>query len=168
MGTGLEALFTKYGTDKAANGYAPIYTKVLAPQRKQITSVLEIGIGTMIPDVHSSMVNYAAPHYKPGGSLRAWRDWFPNAHITGLDVQRDTQFSEDRISTLLGDSTDAASMSNLFQDNEFDLIIDDGDHARQFATMLAMWPKLKLGGVYVIEDVWGDNVQPLMIMTRNA
>lgn len=162
----LEALFNKYGTDKGRNGYASVYTKVLAPHRTTITRVLEIGIGTMIPDAHSSMVNYAAAHYKPGGSLRAWRDYFPNANITGLDVQPDTQFTDDRIGTLLGDSTDPA-VAQQFPDEFFDLIIDDGDHARQLQTLIAMWPKLRIGGIYAIEDVWGDT-QPLIVMTRNA
>ena len=33
------------------------------------------GIGTMLPGVHSSMVGFASPGYRPGGSLRSWRDF---------------------------------------------------------------------------------------------
>ena len=163
----LQALFVKYGTDKAVNGYAPTYTKVLAAHRKTITRVLEIGIGTMIPGVHSSMADYARDGYRPGGSLRAWRDYFANATITGLDIQPDTQFTEERINTVLGDSTDPV-VAQQFPDEHFDLIIDDGDHARQFHTMTVMWPKLKVGGTYVIEDIWGAGVEPIMVMTRHA
>lgn len=162
----LAKLFESYGTDKARNGYHKIYEPLLVSQRLSITRVLEIGIGTLNPAAHSSMVNYAAPHYKPGGSLRAWRDYFPNAEIVGLDVEPDTQFTEDRITTWLGDSTDPAVAQHI-ANVSFDLIIDDGDHARQFETMLAMWPKLKIGGIYAIEDVWGTS-QSLMVMTRNA
>lgn len=162
----LADLFEKYGTDKGRNGYHEAYAKVLGPMRRSIKRVLEIGIGTMIPGVHSSMVDYAAAHYKPGGSLRAWRDYFPGAQILGLDVQPDTQFSDERIETMLGDSTDPA-VAQRFPGDHFDLIIDDGDHARQFATMLLWWPKVALGGVYAIEDVWGEG-QSLMVMQRRA
>ena len=39
--------------------------------------------------------------------------------------------------------------------NGMDLIIDDGDHtsAGQLETIAAMWPKLKPGGYYFIEDI---------------
>ena len=163
-------LFEKYGTDKARNGYHHAYEDILAPHRDSITSVLEIGIGTLNPDAHSSMVGYAAPHYKPGGSLRAWRDYLPNADIIGLDIDPDTYVAEDRIYTFVGDSTDAEQVHALWPDEHFDLIIDDGDHARQFETMLVMWPKVKVGGLYAIEDVWGTDgyPNPLMVMTRNA
>lgn len=163
--TELGDLFDKYGSDKVRSGYHTAYAKALGTKRKSIKAVLEVGIGTMIPGVHSSMVNYAAPHYLPGGSLRAWRDYFPNAQIVGLDVQPDTQFSEDRIGTLLGDSSDVAEMESLFPNETFDLIVDDGDHTRQFETLLALWPKLKIGGTYAIEDIWGVT-QSLIIMTR--
>ena len=36
---------------------------------------------------------------KPGASLRVWRDFFPNAKIYGGDIDKETLFIEDRIST---------------------------------------------------------------------
>jgi hypothetical protein len=38
------------------------------------------------------MVGYAGEGYKPGGTLRSWREFFPNATIYGIDVQPETQF----------------------------------------------------------------------------
>lgn len=84
--------------------------------------ILEIGIGTMIPGVHSSMVGYALPHYQPGGSLRAWRDYFPRGSIAGVDVQADTQFTEERITTLLCDSRDR-KIIEILNGRKFDIII---------------------------------------------
>src|SRR5215831_13779827 len=101
----LAQLFHQYGSDKDRNGYAPCYAALLTPRRESIRSVLEIGIGTMIEGVPASMRGYALGHYSPGGSLRAWRDFFPHADVVGVDIQPDTQFSDDRITTHLADST---------------------------------------------------------------
>lgn len=160
----LEALFERYGTDKARNGYHVEYERILGPRRDTIRNVLEVGIGTLDPAAHSTMVGYAAEHYKPGGSLRAWRDYLPNAHIMGLDTQPDTQFDEPNITTVLGDSTDSVYMDWLFNGGTFDLIIDDGDHERQFQTLIVLWPKLRRGGIYVIEDVWSDGGRPSLMV----
>lgn len=160
----LSELFERYGTDKARNGYHVEYERILWSRRNEIRNVLEVGIGTLSPTAHSSMVGYAAPHYQPGGSLRAWRDYLPNALITGLDVQPDTQFVDTNIVTTLGDSTDSAAMDSRFYDGYFDLIIDDGDHAKQFQTLIALWPKLARGGIYVIEDVWDECRWSMMVL----
>ena len=85
--TPLCGLALKYGTDKGGNHllagetchqYTPTYYKLLEPYRYNIKSVLEIG------------VNY-------GPSLRMWRDFFPNAHIIGLDSNAECLFNEERI-----------------------------------------------------------------------
>jgi hypothetical protein len=148
----LSNLFAKYGTPK--DGYAAIYEMLFWHQRRRITEVLEIGVGTMIPGVCSSMVNWALPGYRPGGSLRAWRDWFPNAHVTGLDVQSDTQFSEPRIGTYLCDSQNSAEVVACLGESKFHLIIDDADHSvwGQLSTCENIYPYLASGGYYVIED----------------
>src|SRR5579863_5736399 len=124
----LDELFNHYGSDKTRNGYAPIYHSLFKHIKNNRINLLEIGIGTMIPGVHSSMVGYSLPGYKPGGSLRAWRDYFPNSNILGADVQSDTQFTEDRISTILCDSTSPEKTEEIFKGKSFDIIIDDGSH----------------------------------------
>ncbi len=155
MSDDLGALFRKYGSDKDVNGYTPIYHSLFKHIRYQILDVLEIGIGTMIPDVPSSMVHYAQPGYKPGGSLRAWRDYFPGARILGGDVQPDTQFTEERISTILCDSRKEEDLWPLLGDRVFDIIIDDGSHwdECQRKTLFNLWRFVKPGGFYIIEDV---------------
>ena len=94
-------LFNLYGSDKERNGYVPLYQTLFRTKQENEVSLLEVGIGTMIEGAHSSMVGYALPNYKPGGSLRAWRDYFPKGSIVGLDVQEDTQFQEEHITTYL-------------------------------------------------------------------
>ena len=75
----LPQIFRKYGTDKDRNGYSSLYHILFSSFRNEKWNILEIGIGTMIPEVCSSMQGYALENYKSGGSLRAWRDFFPNA-----------------------------------------------------------------------------------------
>jgi glycosyltransferase involved in cell wall biosynthesis len=155
----LASIFCKWKTDKAVNGYADLYESLFRKSRLQIESVLEIGIGTMIPAAHSTMVGFALDGYKPGGSLRTWREFFPNATIYGIDVQADTQFHDEaRIVTFLCDSTDKLQIDRFMQSikhHKFDIIIDDGSHLldSQLATFQNLFAHLKEGGTYVIEDV---------------
>lgn len=121
-------LFNKYGSDKDRNGYSPYYDSIFKNIRLKPIDFLEIGIGSMIPGVHSSMVGYSLPGYSPGGSLRAWRDYFPNSQITGIDIQPDTQFSEHRITTHLSSSTDRIALDRVLGAVMFDIILDDGSH----------------------------------------
>lgn len=116
---------------------------------------LEFGISSMIPDVHSSMVRYSLPGYSPGGSLRAWRDNFPNSQITGIDIQPDTQFSENRITTHLSSSTNRIALDRVLGAVMFDIILDDGSHIpdNQLTTLLILWGRVKAGGYYIIEDM---------------
>lgn len=155
----LDALFRKYGSDKDRNGYSPTYHALFKNIRDKEIDFMEIGIGTMIPGVYSSMVGYALPGYAPGGSLRAWRDFFHNGRIVGVDVQPDTQFTEDRIETFLCNTMDSAAACRLFEElegREFDVILDDGAHhdAHQLDTLKNFYPHVKAGGYYIIEDVY--------------
>lgn len=158
----LAELFNFYGSDKDINGYTQLYHALFYRMKNENVKLLEIGIGTLIPEVHSSMLGFCQAGYKPGGSLRAWRDFFVNGKIIGLDIQPDTQFSdEDRIETYLCNSTKKFEieplMKSLTNDNSdlFDIIIDDGSHVDndQWVTLQYMLPYLKEGGYYIIEDI---------------
>jgi hypothetical protein len=151
----LDELMNKYGSDKARNEYVPMYHSFLKTLREKPIELLEIGIGTMIPGVASSMVGYSLPGYAPGGSLRAWRDYFPRGRIMGIDVQPDTQFVEDRIQTALADSSSKEQLDGVLGDRTFDVIIDDGLHydETQVKTMQNLWHRVRPGGFYVIEDI---------------
>lgn len=151
----LDALMTKYGSDKTVNGYVPMYHSLFKNIRDESIDLLEVGIGTMIPGVPSSMVGYSQPGYAPGGSLRAWRDYFTNGHIVGVDVQPDTQFTEERIQTVLADSSNRLMLDDVLGNRVFDIIIDDGLHydETQIATMENLWHRVRPGGYYIIEDM---------------
>lgn len=156
----LGQIFRYYGTDKDVNGYTSIYHTLFDHLKEEPITFLEIGIGTLIPNTPSSMLGYGGPGYKSGGSLRAWRDYFVNGKIIGIDIQPDTQFSnEPRIVTYLYDSTDLAKVEEFIEKygkNKFDIIIDDGSHldSNQLKTLSNFYPHLKDNGIYVIEDIY--------------
>ena len=161
MSPDLAELFSLYGSDKNINGYASLYTALLWHLKLSPVSLLEVGIGTMIEGAPSSMkgyTDYYTDSYTPGASLRAWRDFFPFGDIHGVDIQTDCVFKEERITTHLCNSADyyavhgwLQTVPNLF----FDLVIDDGSHyeQHQLATLTNLWPRVKQGGFYVIEDI---------------
>lgn len=153
--TPLCELAKKYGTDKGGNhlqrgdtchNYTPAYHTMFKDRRKDIKSVLEIGIGG-------------------GHSLRMWKEYFPNALICGLDSNKDCLFEENNIRCFHGsqDNTyDLLKMTGVFIG--FDLIVDDGSHepAHQIFSAQVMLPYLTPDGVYVIEDIEPD-CQPQLI-----
>jgi hypothetical protein len=62
----LAQLFSAHGSDKDSNGYSSLYSALFTHLREAPISLLEVGIGTMIPGVNSSMKGYASDDYKPG------------------------------------------------------------------------------------------------------
>jgi hypothetical protein len=152
-------LVEKYGTDKTLSKYTPTYSEMFEPIQDKVTSVLEIGLGTLNPAIPSSFSGNTQhfEHYKPGGSLRVWRDFFPEAQVYGVDIAKDCMFSEERIKTFLFDSSEREYCDYYLDGLEFDIIIDDGNHdpAYQIKTLSNLFPKLKENGLYIIEDIGG-------------
>lgn len=141
--------------DKGRHNYTTFYDAVFSPVRTAPLRVFELGIGTTKSWMPSSM----GPSGCPGASLRGWRDYFPNAHIYGADIDRDILISEERIATRYCDQCDPASIQALWENPEFaegvDIIVEDGLHEydanKCFFEHSAH--KLRSGGVYIIEDL---------------
>ena len=151
----LRKLFSHYGSDKHLHGYDRLYRQILTPG--SVTSLLEVGVGTRNPDgIDHTVHEWFPDDYKPGGSLRAFADYLPDAAITGIDIEEDCVFTDGRIITMLCDSTNAEQVNEtLGGTTQFDVIIDDGDHTEwaQLRTLRNLWPHLAPGGVYIIEDI---------------
>jgi len=116
--------------------YLRIYDRFFSCYDQEIKTILEIGVGD-------------------GECLRMWRDYFPEAFIFGLDICACRCFEEDRIRVLHGDQGNAQTLETLAMCGPFDLIIDDGSHRvrHQKDTFFALFPTLRPGGVYAIEDM---------------
>jgi hypothetical protein len=156
----LDYYIEKYGSDKKLSNYTEVYEKVFSEIRVDISSVLEIGIGTLLPEYPSSFVGNPShyPHYKPGGSLRAWRDYFPYANVYGVDIAKDCNFSEERIQTFIFSSLEQDQCDKHLGSLTFNVIIDDGLHTAdgQLATIRNLFSKVAYNGYYIIEDLGGS------------
>ena len=155
----LDNLIEYYGSDKNLSSYNLVYSKCFKDIRHKVTNVLEIGLGTLLLNNSFSFSGNTQhyPHYKPGGSLRVWKDYFPNATIHGVDIEEDCRIHEERIDTFIFSSMNLHQCkSNLFN-FKYDIIIDDGDHSAisQLITFKNLAPLLKEGGMYFIEDLGG-------------
>jgi len=154
-GEGLGQRFQHYGSDKAAHGYAAIYSHVLEQCRDLASpSILEIGLGTIDPKAISTMGKKG----RPGASLRAFRDHMPTASIYGADVDPSTMFSEERIRTAVVDQLRPQSFADMTRElgvGKFDLIIDDGLHSTEanLNTLNFAIEALAPRGWLVIEDI---------------
>lgn len=149
MHSELSRLCQKHGTDKGAidaaghpmdivHNYADFYEVVFGGMRRQVKSVLECGI-------------------LRGESLRLWREYFPNALITGVDIDETALFNEERIETFQADQTDPASIKRFLErvnNRQFNVIIDDGLHTAKAAITFFdnVIGNLADDGIYIIED----------------
>lgn len=142
----LNEIALHYKTDKSSlfHNYTEKYEKYFSPLRNEPLKILEIGI-------------------QNGYSLKTWNDYFPNAHIFGIDIVDCRHMDEGRIKTLQGSQTDTLfleKINNLF--GPFDIIIDDGSHYNNDMRISfdCLFPLLKQGGLYVVEDLhccyWKD------------
>lgn len=140
-----------YGTDKAFyHSYTDFYAELF--RGRTVRRLLEIGIGT------KECMSHMGSGYKPGASLRMWRDYFPTAEIYGFDIDPSVLFREERIHTYLADYRNRDSLCWAMQQADalvFDIIIEDGFHDPwdQMYCANSMIPFLASGGTYVVEDV---------------
>mmetsp|Transcript_61513 Transcript_61513/g.102355 ORF Transcript_61513/g.102355 Transcript_61513/m.102355 type:complete len:231 (+) Transcript_61513:73-765(+) len=143
--TAFEALTRSYGSDKMhrAHKYSDVYAALFDDKRYLFRNITEAGV-------------------KYGASLHVWLDYFPDAHVWGLDVldeydaKRFKLMATNRLHRLsCCESVDAISKTGLAK-GSMDLVIEDaGDHSLALQSMLfpQLWPLVKPGGWYVIEDV---------------
>lgn len=145
MADDLITLATRHKTDKwGEHWYAQHYDRHFTPLRDKPIKILEIGIG-----------GYDVPT-AGGASLRMWRDYFPNGEVYGLDIADKSPHDGERIRTFIGDQSDPAVLETLHKESGgFDLIVDDGSHfnAHIIASFKTLFPLLKDGGIYAIEDL---------------
>jgi hypothetical protein len=154
----LKKYLDKYGSDKAtAHDYHNVYGPILKDCSK-IKGVLEIGMGTNNRDVVSNMGGAG----KPGGSLRAFRDFLKSARVYGADIDKRILFEEERIETFYVDQTCPATFIDLGKliPSDLDLIIDDGLHSpdSNIETLKFGLTKIRAGGWVVIEDISPDAI----------
>jgi hypothetical protein len=151
----IKKFFDQYGSDKSTlHKYHHFYGSILT-QRDSVENIFEIGLGTNNTDVVGNMGATGTP----GASLRAFRDWCPNANIYGADIDDRVLFTEERIKTFFVDQTNQQTFEDIKKQipNQFDLVIDDGLHS-PYANLNSLkfgLELVKVGGWVVIEDISG-------------
>ena len=155
-----------YGSDKCpriSHTYTPLYHALL--RGRHVKNMLEIGIGTA-----PVMKHIIGETYRPGASLRMWRDYFPYATIYGCDIDRSVLFEEERIKTFWVDQSSTRDLETCVPDIQYDLILDDGSHMLEHmkTSFRALWSKVVPGGFYVIEDINDYMVEPLKDMAHES
>lgn len=119
--------------------YFDIYHRHFGPFRGRPVTVVEFGV------YH-------------GGSLQMWKHYFgAGARIVGVDINPACKaLEEDQIEIVIGDQEDRAFLAELRERiGPADIVIDDGGHTmvQQIATFEEMFPAVRNGGVYLVEDL---------------
>lgn len=130
----ISEILKKYDSDKnKEHHYGPAYDEMFGLfDRNAELNILEIGT-------------------QKGGSLAAWREYFPNAKITGLDII-DCVTEENKRNDINYVICDV----NKYETEEmFDIVIDDGSHWLKDVVHSVFYftRRLKPKGFMIIEDV---------------
>lgn len=137
----LTELGNRYQPTKRYHNSLPVYDFYFAPTRTQIKTFIEIGVQT-------------------NRSVRMWKDYFPNAIITGIDIDPVCKdFEEERIQIHIGSQDNIGFLSEvLHQIPAPEIIIDDGSHKpiHQIGTFRYLFPLMAEYGYYCIEDLGGE------------
>jgi 23S rRNA U2552 (ribose-2'-O)-methylase RlmE/FtsJ len=93
-----------------------------------------------------------------GGSLQMWKHYFgEQARIVGVDIDpRCKEFEEPQIEIHIGDQANSDFLRQLTGElGPIDIVIDDGGHTmtQQITTFEGMFPAIRLGGIYLVEDL---------------
>lgn len=143
--TNLTKLAQVYQTDKfGLHFYTPHYQTHFSKFRNKKIKLLEIGVG-----------GYDDPS-RGGNSLRMWKKFFKNGKIYSIDIFDKSELEEDRIKIFKGSQVDLHFLEKIINHiGEIDIIIDDGSHINEHViqSFIYLFPKLKSGGIYVVEDV---------------
>ena len=124
----------RFGTDKIVLGYLPTYLWIAA----------ELG-------PHARVCELGVWH---GGSLQMWQALFPAGIIAGVDIDETMRWPAftHKIVAAQDDPNMAIELFNVAR--WWDLIVDDASHHGQTtrASFDLLWPLVRPGGFYVIED----------------
>ena len=128
----------KHKTDKSyLHNYLDFYETHISKYKNEKIRLLEIGIGH-------------------GASLKMWEEYFPNAEIFGVDIDKKCLkyiYKSGRVKTLIGDQSNRIFLNSI--QGEFDIILDDGGHtmSQQMISFGCLFKKLKSEGIYIIENI---------------
>lgn len=118
--------------------YLPIYERVFSGLRGTSFKMLEIGVCG-------------------GGSLDMWREYFGEAAlIYGIDIDPEcVKLDTEQTPVRIGSQDDPDFLRRVVREmGGLDVVLDDGSHvaSHQQTSFETLWPLLRDGGLYVVED----------------
>lgn len=130
----LDEIFLECKTDKSSQThcYAKSYEQYFESIRDKELVILELGVAG-------------------GCSIQAWRKYFPNAKVYGIDNNYDCAGE----GIFIGSQIDWEFLQKVLDEiGTPDIIIDDASHYGPFTikSFEILFPKLAKGGWYVVED----------------
>ncbi|MEE9454599.1 MAG: hypothetical protein V3V13_09485 [Paracoccaceae bacterium] len=166
----LTDLADKYGSDKGSSKhrYTELYQMLFSPFRDRAINFLEMGllIGGPEHGIDKDRETSDLP------SIRMWMEYFSKANIHGLDVSDFSWFKHDRFTFHRCDMDTRANIAAAAKNMpKLDIIIDDASHAshHQQNGFLTLFPQLKSGGLYIIEDLrWQPEGMEISGITKTA
>ncbi len=150
----LDRIMVEHESDKASvftrtyakpHDYCRHLERFFEPLRERPIKLLEIGVGG-------------------GESIRAWLEYFVNPQVFGVDLVANTnpwnspkEKPHPRYTFVHGDQSNAVFWKSFVKihGGDWDIIDDDGSHISEHirTTFKCLWPVVKSGGIYVIEDL---------------
>ena len=141
-------------TDKTTHHrYQVMYATFLLPfmQARPQSKMLEIGLGCMMDT-------------GPGASVELWKRLFPMVELWEAEyyancVEKARKAGQlvEGVGIVTGDQGDKATLQEWVNrtGGNFDVIVDDGSHHNKHikATFDELWPSLRPGGLYFMEDL---------------
>jgi uncharacterized membrane protein len=151
----LTSIANKHKTDKGtihyeAHSYTDVYERFISSH--DTLNLLEIGVWH-------------------GDSIRMWNEYNPNINLYAIDIDngvRNHLTKNENVFLYIGDQKDQSLLDSLFYSaKHLDAVVDDGSHSYNdiVGTFELIFPKLKPGGVYFIEDLHAGNAEKDRIMT---
>lgn len=139
----LQEVYEKYmdkegwGDKGTLHSYIEIYEKEMS--KTDNINILEIGV-------------------QKGHSIKMWQDYFTDSNVYGIDITLDNIIFNNLYNIFVCDATNASDIDLIFKYTKFDYVVDDGSHLveHQITSFDILWPYMKPGGKYFIEDVNGD------------
>jgi cephalosporin hydroxylase len=98
-----------------------------------------------------------------GGSILMYKQVLPKTLYYGMDINKNcADFEDETTKIFLGDQADVPSWQRFFESPQtasLDMCIDDGGHQafQMLATLQQVLPRMNKGGVFLTEDIHGQN-----------
>ena len=150
-------------TDKVtSHSYHLMYGNLLSRLAYVPIKMLEIGLGCNM-------------QYGAGASVNLWKSylhkdssiWMAEVDAACVEKQR-THASMKGINVLVGDQSDEDTLHGWIKQagTDFDVIVDDGGHTNLMIkkSFDLLWPTVKPGGRYVIEDLQVPHPFPILFV----